>query len=624
MRYLPAHALLGFLVLLAAPLAATDYHVATTGNDLSGDGSAAKPWRSVTRGMLAAGAGDRILVEAGTYDSFHGESFPLVVKSGVTVLGSLTGITTIDGAGVFVPLMVVTDHTEPTVLQRLRFDGEVNIIEVFGNPVDLQVLDCVFLGGRKALNHSAAGGPAALTFDRNVVQGMDEDGLNWEASDAAASTHLLLIRDNRLQGKALSLHGVRVAASGEVAVQLDLSRNNIDKYGVGFAASVSASTSSASIDGLVAGNELLKCDDQGMLIQLTASGVAPSAATFGAVLRHNAATKNGKEGARLSLTASGSGNQAILDSDVYGNSFVDNDGSGFYLSDTEIGGGSCSAIPDLGGGGGSWGGNTFSLNDNRYSTGVEYDLRLESGDDVPALHNWWGSADPLLIETRIFHQVDDPSKGRVDFRRLRGGPLDFTVTPHRVRGDGGQRVTAVAGPGSVFVERAGVTPLSIVAGARLILDFQVTADGKRASFVLPGLRSEGLSAPLTITDPAGHSGAFELELAGDSQGGGFCFVATAAYGDYDAQEVRVLRRWRDQHLLSNPAGRAFVDAYYRWSPPLAAAIAERPWARGSSRALLAPVVLAVQLWMSARWVYLLAAGALAYRLLRRRRPRASG
>ncbi len=601
MRSLPARLILGSLVLLAAPLAATDYHVSTTGNDTTGDGSEGSPWRSVTRGMLAAASGDRILVEAGTYDSFHGESFPIVVKNGVTVQGSLTGISTVDGSGVFVPLMVVTDNAEATVLQRLRFDGEVNVVEVFGNPADLQVLDCVFLGGRKALNHESAGGPAALTFDRNVVMGMDEDGVNWEASDTGGSRHTLLLRDNLLLGKALSLNGFRVVASGEVVVDLDLSRNSVEDFGVGFAAEVDASTSTASVVGVVGGNEFRKCDDEGLLVELTATGVAPSLATFGAVLRHNSVVKNGKDGARLALSATGTGNQALLDSDVYGNRFVDNDGSGLHLADAEIGGGACAVIPDLGGGAGaSWGGNTFHLNDDRYATGVEYDLRVESGEDVSALHNWWGSSNLALIETRVFHQVDDPSKGAADFSLLRSGALRFTVNPHRVRGDGGQRVTAIASPGSVFVERSGVTPLEIVAGTRTILEYQVTADGQRASFVLPGLRSEGLSAPLTITDPAGHSGSFELELAGDGQGGGFCFVATAAYGDYGAPEVRVLRRFRDRHLLGSAAGRALVRGYYRLSPPLARAIAERPWARGASRLALAPVVVGAQLWMEAR------------------------
>jgi len=65
-----------------------------------------------------------------------------------------------------------------------------------------------------------------------------------------------------------------------------------------------------------------------------------------------------------------------------------------------------------------------------------------------------------------------------------------------------------------------------------------------------------------------------------------CFIATAAYGDPDAPEVESLRRFRDDHLLPNPVGHAFVRLYYRWSPPLARAIARRPRLRLAVRRAL--------------------------------------
>ena len=69
-----------------------------------------------------------------------------------------------------------------------------------------------------------------------------------------------------------------------------------------------------------------------------------------------------------------------------------------------------------------------------------------------------------------------------------------------------------------------------------------------------------------------------------------CFVATAAYGTPMADEIRVLRRFRDRHLRTHPLGQRLVDLYYDHGPDAAAVIRERPWARRAVRGLLAPVI----------------------------------
>jgi hypothetical protein len=69
-----------------------------------------------------------------------------------------------------------------------------------------------------------------------------------------------------------------------------------------------------------------------------------------------------------------------------------------------------------------------------------------------------------------------------------------------------------------------------------------------------------------------------------------CFIATAAYGTPMAEEIGILREFRDEYLLTNPVGKALVEFYYRVSPPIAEFITEHPSLKPIVRAGLLPAV----------------------------------
>lgn len=69
-----------------------------------------------------------------------------------------------------------------------------------------------------------------------------------------------------------------------------------------------------------------------------------------------------------------------------------------------------------------------------------------------------------------------------------------------------------------------------------------------------------------------------------------CFIATAAYDSPNDSSVLLLRRFRDEILLTNAPGRAFVDFYYRISPPIAEYISHNGLLKFIVRLLLTPFV----------------------------------
>jgi|SRR5665647_1059339 len=74
-----------------------------------------------------------------------------------------------------------------------------------------------------------------------------------------------------------------------------------------------------------------------------------------------------------------------------------------------------------------------------------------------------------------------------------------------------------------------------------------------------------------------------------------CFIATVCYESYDAPEVLILRRYRDEKLLRMLSGRIFVKLYYLVSPHLAALIAKSNLLKkGVKKYILEPIVAMIQ------------------------------
>ena len=116
---------------------------------------------------------------------------------------------------------------------------------------------------------------------------------------------------------------------------------------------------------------------------------------------------------------------------------------------------------------------------------------------------------------------------------------------------------------------------------------------------------------LTATNSAGVQNASSVTvLVSDTAGGSSsdrCFIATVAFGSYLHPYVGLLRHFRDVFLLTDKTGKAFVDWYYRVSPPMAAFIADSGFMKAVVRILLLPAVgfAALALQIGFLWTILL-------------------
>ena len=83
--------------------------------------------------------------------------------------------------------------------------------------------------------------------------------------------------------------------------------------------------------------------------------------------------------------------------------------------------------------------------------------------------------------------------------------------------------------------------------------------------------------------------------------GGFCFIATAAYGTDTAKEIDILREFRDAVLLPDSLGAKFVSLYYKTSPPIAAFISQHEVLRTAVRVGFVDPIVAILNWSHDLW-----------------------
>jgi hypothetical protein len=153
-----------------------------------------------------------------------------------------------------------------------------------------------------------------------------------------------------------------------------------------------------------------------------------------------------------------------------------------------------------------------------------------------------------------------------------------------------------------FVEGVKKAETTVNAESRYELDVtgEFGDEGKIVSFKVAGVQADETAA--WVSGKLDY--AFNLTIAALPNGFPFpfpfpfpleCFIATAAYGTPTAEQINVLREFRDVVLLESAVGSRFVALYYWLSPPIADFIAGSSFLRTLVRELLVdPVVWIVE------------------------------
>lgn len=171
-----------------------------------------------------------------------------------------------------------------------------------------------------------------------------------------------------------------------------------------------------------------------------------------------------------------------------------------------------------------------------------------------------------LYETRAVRRSKGSSYGKKGFRVYSGQSESNQEWKNLGRGTltiGPEKCFFVGGGQSRTIDRKKLNQVVYFNNTPGI-EVSVSNRQKSMQFRLPGRTIEDGSR-LSDAILNGKSKVMLTELKKDP---GSCYIATFVYGDYYADEVLVLREFRDNILLKNIFGRLFVIFYYKTSPLL--------------------------------------------------------
>ena len=199
----------------------------------------------------------------------------------------------------------------------------------------------------------------------------------------------------------------------------------------------------------------------------------------------------------------------------------------------------------------------------------------------------------VRVQARTEHDTTPPAMPgnlSVDPSNASGVAVSF-IAP----GDDGMTGTATSYDVRYLAGDTPITDANFAQGNEVAFDGAPAPAGQLQTLTLKNLLPETqYTVAVRAIDNCGNAGPIATAsfITPERQSGSVdaCFVATAAYGSLLANDVEMLRRFRDNLLKHSVIGELAVETYYTFGPPVAGVVGESDLLRATAREFLTPIV----------------------------------
>lgn len=233
-------------------------------------------------------------------------------------------------------------------------------------------------------------------------------------------------------------------------------------------------------------------------------------------------------------------------------------------------------------------GGTYSINGGNYTS---KDGTIKTGDTVTVQLLSSSSFDKTTTATLTIGGVYDDFEvttrsaitkpNQFTFIDQTLVPPDTVITSNTITLSGLEAPTSIGVTGGKYSINGGeYTDVAGTVENGDTVTVQVTSASKRVTTVDAVVTIGGVSDTFSV----------KTRFVISNVDSGPCFIATAAFGSPLAEQVEILRQFRDKYLLTNSFGKKFVAWYYRNGPFAANWIKNKPPAKVAVQVALYPLI----------------------------------